>query len=189
MLLAFSSVSHARSVKQIFRDNGIAIALRAKFGKDKVVPSHKISIGVRDNIVTLRGELESQAQIDRAIEIAEQQKHVQEVQAYLVLEEYGELADNEKPKKSFLKSLFGGKDRKSSKKAEKSTEVKEKDLIPEKIDIDDNEKAQTELNRESLSAEFDDTGKETVTEKVAVSDNRENTAPTYEELLDDDTNY
>ena len=113
-LSLLANPAHAkRSFGQAITDEAIAFNLNAKFAKDKIVPAKNILVGVHNGVVTLRGELKNQDQINRAVEIAELQKGVKEVKAFLVLKEFGDLrgsqnnaSEERSEKKSFFKSLL-----------------------------------------------------------------------------------
>jgi hypothetical protein len=98
-----------RSFGEVISDEAIAFSLKTKYMKDRQVPANDIAIGVWKGIVTLKGEIERQEEINRAIEIAEQQKGVKEVKAFLVLKEYGRLQDSDKT--PFYKKWFKSSDR------------------------------------------------------------------------------
>lgn len=80
-----SATATKRSFGQVVDDSVIHVKLKTKFAKDKLVKARDINIDVYKGVVTLQGIVETQAQINRAIEIAEQQAGVREVKAYLVL--------------------------------------------------------------------------------------------------------
>ena len=130
-----------RSFGRAVSDEFIALKIHTKFMKDKSVPANDIMVGVRSGVVTLKGELKSQDQINRAIEIAERQKGVKEVKAYLVLKEFGELRSQKTArkdvsqlerdeKKPFLKNLFKPQKNSESEKIglPAKSNLKEKDL-------------------------------------------------------------
>ena len=106
--MACAPTAKKRSFGETFDDNVMAIRLRTKFLKDKVVPSQDISIKVRRGVVTLTGEVNRQEQLNRSIELAEMQPGVKEVKAYLVLREFGKLKQHAE-KKSIFKTLFSKK--------------------------------------------------------------------------------
>lgn len=82
-----ASTSSKRSVGEVFDDNVVAMKLRTKLAKDKTVNFGNMDIKVWKGIVTLTGSQANQEQIDRAIEVSEQQPGVKEVKAFLVLNE------------------------------------------------------------------------------------------------------
>ena len=81
-------------------------------------------------MVTLKGEIEKQEQINRAIELAEEQKGVKEVKAFLVLKPYGHL--RESGKKPFFRNWFKrsskGRAVTASGKTDNKTKLQEKNL-------------------------------------------------------------
>lgn len=80
-----SATSSKRSFGEVVDDNIILIKLKSKFVKDQVVKSSQIKAKVWKGVVSLSGVLDRQEQINRAIEITEQQRGVKEVRAYMVL--------------------------------------------------------------------------------------------------------
>lgn len=134
-----SATPKKRSFGQVIDDNVILVKLKTRFIKDKKVPSKDISIQVWKGVVTLKGELQTQEQINHAIELAEMQKGVREVKTYLVLNGFGELK-KPGPGNSF-KSIFKKKRyNKETKpvKDEKNQGYNEQDLL-EKEEMGDEE--------------------------------------------------
>lgn len=86
-LFACASTASKRSVGEVLDDNVVAMKLRTKLAKDKIVNFGNMDIKVWKGIVTLTGSQANQEQIDRAIEVSEQQAGVKEVKAFLVLNE------------------------------------------------------------------------------------------------------
>lgn len=133
LLLANCAASaQRRNFGEVIDDEAIAFSLKAKYMKDREVPANDISIGVWKGIVTLKGEIERQEHINRAIEIAERQKGVKEVKAFLVLKEYGRL--QETGKRPFYKKWFkkseGDRGTSSRERGNKGV-LREKDLTDE----------------------------------------------------------
>lgn len=126
LLISFSVNAQKRSFGDVVDDTLIASKLRIKFMNDKLVPAKDIKIKVLQGVVTLNGELTTQDEINRAIEISEKQNGVREVKAYLVLKEFGELR-SEPDKKGHGFSLFG-KRGESKPKQDNKDSLKEKDL-------------------------------------------------------------
>lgn len=95
IVLLTGSVAHAKSAKrsvgEVLDDNVISVKLKTRYMKDKVVNNTNIKIKVRRGVVQLSGVVNSQDEINRAIELAEKQRGVKEVKAYLVLKDVGEL--------------------------------------------------------------------------------------------------
>jgi hypothetical protein len=94
----FSSLACAASEKhrnfvEVVDDAVISNKLKITYFKDKVVKGTKVNIDTRRGVVTLRGRLENQEQIDRAIELAEKQKGVREVKSYLILKDGVEIEE------------------------------------------------------------------------------------------------
>lgn len=123
-----------RSFIAVVSDEVITLNLKTKFIKDKQVPANDIFISVRSGVVTLKGELSEQAQINRAVEISERQKGVKEVKAFLVLKEFGQLREDSKHggKQSFFKNIF--KPDKSNNKLTNNnkSKLREQNLVVEK---------------------------------------------------------
>lgn len=144
LILALFVARHGyakRSLGEAISDEVIAFHLNAKFAKDKIVPAKDILIGVKKGVVTLRGELKTQEQINRAIEIAELQKGVKEVKAFLVLKEFGNLREDDTAqnteKKSFFKSLLPSRSKEAGHQVAKSnSRLKEKTLHDTNNDSD-----------------------------------------------------
>ena len=80
-----SATASKRSLGETLDDNVIVVKLKTRFIKDKGVASNKIHIRSWKGVVTLSGALSQQEQIDRAIELAEQQGGVSEVKSHLVV--------------------------------------------------------------------------------------------------------
>lgn len=128
--LACASSTHKRSLGTIVDDSITAMGLKTKFIKDDSVPARDISVKVRHGVVTLTGELDNQNAVNRAIEVAEMQKGVKEVKAYLVLREFGNL--RQKPVgKPLFKTLFQNKRSKGSLSPKEG--LNEKDLDEETV--------------------------------------------------------
>lgn len=133
LTLNCAASSQSRSFGEVVDDEVIALSLKTKYMKDKGVPAKDVSIKVWRGIVTLKGELAEQEQINRAVELAELQKGVKEVKAFLVLKEFGELRETKTQskleKEPFYKKIFrsnGG-----SKFGKNKDTLKEKDLLDE----------------------------------------------------------
>jgi hypothetical protein len=93
-LLSISPVVQARrSFQAVVDDTVIASKLRFAYMKDGMVDARDITIKVLSGVVTLEGYVANQDQINRAIELAEKEKGVSEVKAYLVLREFGRLRE------------------------------------------------------------------------------------------------
>lgn len=126
MTVHCAASSQSRNFGEVLGDEVVAFRLKTKYMKDRDVPAKDISIDVWRGAVTLKGELVEQEQINRAIEIAERQKGVKEVKAFLVLKEFGESRKIKSERRSFFKKIFssGG-----SRIGKKRDALKEKDLV------------------------------------------------------------
>ncbi|MBI4411095.1 MAG: BON domain-containing protein [Deltaproteobacteria bacterium] len=133
-LIHCSATATRRSMGETLDDAVITNKLKTRFMKDKTIKAFQIDIDTWKGVVSLRGRVESQDQIYRAIEMAEQQAGVKEVKSYLVLR------NEEAPVKS------------SSPK--RKTIVEEEDVVEKDSakTIDDNE-AEPEANEPDQLAE------------------------------------
>lgn len=104
-LSSCAATAHKRSFGEVVDDNVVAMRLQSKYMKDETVKAKDLHIKVWKGVATLTGQVNSQAQINRAIEIAEQQKGIREVKAYLVLRGEGQLLEKIQTKKPFLPFL------------------------------------------------------------------------------------
>jgi hypothetical protein len=91
LLLQCSATVAKRSLGEVIDDTVIATKLKTRYIKDGVVDSKDIKVKVRKGVVQLSGVMTTQKEINRAIELAEKQRGVKEVKAYLVLKDVGEL--------------------------------------------------------------------------------------------------
>lgn len=123
-----SATPSKRSFGEVVDDNVIAVKLRSKYVKDKVLSAKNVNIKVRKGVVQLDGTLATQRQINRAIELAEQQRGVREVKAYLVLGGESKTARAAKPKKNFFSFLKVRSKSNSTTKASSTSKVVESDL-------------------------------------------------------------
>lgn len=85
VFLACSSTQGRRSVGEVIDDAVITNKIKAKFMKDKWVKSYQIDVDSWKGIVSLKGQVETQQQIDQAIQLAEAQPGVREVKSYLMI--------------------------------------------------------------------------------------------------------
>ena len=85
VLVSCSSTNHKRSVGEVIDDSVISNKLKVKYLKDKTVRGMKINVDTWKGVVSLRGRVEGQTQMDRAVEIAERQQGVREVKSYLII--------------------------------------------------------------------------------------------------------
>jgi len=126
MTLHCAASSQSRNFGEVVGDEVVAFRLKTKYMKDRDVPAKDISINVWRGAVTLKGELVEQEQINRAIEIAERQKGVKEVKAFLVLKEFGESRKIKSERQSLFKKIFNSS---GSKFGKKRDTLKEKNLV------------------------------------------------------------
>lgn len=87
LMFACSSTHEKRSIGEIIDDAVVTNKLKTKLMKDKGVKASQIDVDTWKGVVSLKGTVDSQSQIDRAIEIAERQAGVREVKSYLVIGE------------------------------------------------------------------------------------------------------
>ena len=66
-------------------DSGITTAVKTKFASDDIVKATDINVDTKDKVVTLRGEVQSSAAKDRAVEIARATDGVRDVVDVLVV--------------------------------------------------------------------------------------------------------
>ena len=66
-------------------DVGITTAVKSRFAKDDTVKAYQINVDTKDKVVTLRGEVETAAARDRAVELARTTEGVRDVVDVLVL--------------------------------------------------------------------------------------------------------
>ena len=84
-LVNCSATASSRSLGETLDDGVITNKLKTKFMKDKTVKAFQIDIDTWKGVVSLRGKVDSQNQIYKAIEMAERQTGVKEVKSYLVI--------------------------------------------------------------------------------------------------------
>ena len=82
---ACSATASKRSIGEVIDDAVITNKLKTSYMKDKGVKAHQIDVDTWKGVVSLRGRVESQDQINRAIELAERQPGVREVKSYLAI--------------------------------------------------------------------------------------------------------
>lgn len=119
---ACSSTPQKRSIGEVIDDSVISNKLKVKFLKDKSVKGFKINIDTWKGVVSLRGKVNTQEQINRAVEIAERQPGVREVKSYLVLKEQIKRAKKQKKSKT------------SKKKPKKQEEANAQESEPEVLE-------------------------------------------------------
>ena len=122
-VLAFTSITsissfatgHNLIVKKAVSDAGITATIKALYAKSAVVKMHDISVATNNKVVSLKGEVATDTQYERAIALAESIEGVKAVNAdrLTVKESKAPLADTyltAKVKGRFLKEkLFGSK--------------------------------------------------------------------------------
>lgn len=157
MILVFAVSCAAGGKKRTFGqaldDEFIALSLRTKFIKDKTVPSNEILINVWQGVVMLKGEMENQDEINRAIELAERQKGVKEVKAFLVLKSFGRLKEDKtkaKKKKSFFKEIFGTKEKSRSAKSDVLQEKNLQDPQRKQVQVSSQPQEQSLFEEDSM---------------------------------------
>lgn len=133
--VACSSTPTRRSFGQVIDDAVITNKLKVKFLKDKQVKGFKINIDTWKGIVSLRGRVDSQGQINRAIEMSEQQTGVREVKSYLVIKDSSYKSTkvtkkNKNPEVIEERDLAEAKIKKSSNKSIKKVEPAPEEEIP-----------------------------------------------------------
>lgn len=84
-LVACSSTPHKRSVGEVIDDSVISNKLKIKYLKNIHMRALKINIDTWKGVVTLKGKVKSQDQIDKAVDIAERQPGVKEVKSNLTV--------------------------------------------------------------------------------------------------------
>lgn len=87
VLISLNSWAGDRSLGEVIDDGVITNTLKIKFMKDEVVKAKEIDIDTYKGVVSLYGGVDSQEQINRAIEIAEMQAGVKEVKSYLTIKD------------------------------------------------------------------------------------------------------
>ena len=66
-------------------DAGITTAVKSKFAKDETVKAYQINVDTKDKVVTLKGEVDTAAARDRAVELARATEGVRDVVDVLAL--------------------------------------------------------------------------------------------------------
>jgi hyperosmotically inducible protein len=87
LLASSSGFAKDRSLRQVIDDGVITNSLKIKFMKDKKVKANQLDVDTFKGVVSLYGAVDSQAQINRVIEIAEIQQGVKEVKSYLTIKD------------------------------------------------------------------------------------------------------
>lgn len=148
-VLACSSTQKHRSFGEVLDDGVISNKLKVRYMKDKTIKASQINIDTRRGVVSLKGVVDSQDQINRAIELAERQAGVREVKSYLMTRGgspsvAGEPRKDKKNKKGIEERDIGGDARsgenspKTEKASEPSTPPSPKtDHQPDPMELDD----------------------------------------------------
>ena len=151
-IMACSATPSKRSTGEVIDDNVILLKLRTKLVKNKIVQAGNIKLTIWKGVVSMNGVMATQSEINRAIEIAEQQLGVKEVKAYLVLDSQNEPVD---PHKKSAWSFLSAKKSKNNKDEEDV--VQESDLIEE-----EGTKQDQKSTNQNKDQDVDKTTKETV---------------------------
>ncbi len=85
-LLSCSATTQKRSFGEVIDDAVITNKLKTKYVKDKLVKAGHINVDTWKGVVSLKGTVGSQEEIDRAIDLAERQVGVKEVKSYLLVD-------------------------------------------------------------------------------------------------------
>lgn len=137
--LGCSSTPTRRSFGETVDDAVITNKLKVRFMKDKTVKAFKVDIDTWKGIVSLRGKVNSQKQINRAIELAEQQHGVREVKSYLILKDRPATARKSKKKRTEVVEVIEEEDLTvektdgDSKKVEEVVEETEEEFVDEDV--------------------------------------------------------
>jgi len=75
-----------RTVGETFDDAGITMRVKGRLLDDPLVKGLQIDVDTRDGVVFLTGSVESDAQRDKAIDLARHTEQVQDVQANLTIQ-------------------------------------------------------------------------------------------------------
>jgi len=92
-----------RSFGEVVDDGMISNKLKVKYLKDKEIKGFQINVDTWRGVVSLQGRVNTQEQINRSIEIAEQQKGVREVKSYLLLKDEGNKSNKSRIKERDVK--------------------------------------------------------------------------------------
>ena len=75
-----------RTVGEVVTDSGITMSVKSRLLDDPQVKGHRIDVDTRDAIVYLTGSVNSDAERDKAIQLAKDTKGVREVKANLTIQ-------------------------------------------------------------------------------------------------------
>jgi len=82
-----SETEHAATeTKSAVSDASITAAVKSKFAADDLVAAHDINVTTDNGVVALTGKVNSQTELDRAIEIANNTEGVRTVRSYLTVD-------------------------------------------------------------------------------------------------------
>ncbi len=98
-MMSCASTSSKRSFGEVVDDSVLVNKVKVRLIKNKITNGLKVNVDAWKGIVTLKGRLNSQEQINKSIEIAESEVGVRQVKSYLVLKNeqgYGENHSNKK---------------------------------------------------------------------------------------------
>ncbi|EKD42118.1 MAG: transport-associated protein [uncultured bacterium] len=106
-LTSCASTPVKRNLSEVIDDSVISNRLKVRYIKDTLVKGFDINIDTYKGIVSLKGQLEDQSQINRAIEIAERENGVKEVKSYLYIDpaQNKEYVSEQKGYKQKIKSV------------------------------------------------------------------------------------
>ena len=82
-----TSWARDRSFREVVDDGVITNTLKIKFMRDDLVKAKEIDIDTYKGVVSLYGGVDSQEQVNRAIEVSEMQIGVKEVKSYLTVKD------------------------------------------------------------------------------------------------------
>lgn len=80
---AYVATQEDRSTSEVLRDQGITASVKAKLLADQTVPGMDINVDTHKGVVSMRGVLKRQAEVDQAIKLARSVNGVKDVEPYL----------------------------------------------------------------------------------------------------------
>jgi hypothetical protein len=87
LLGLFGAAALAVTVGCAQTDSGITTNVKSKFATDDIVKAYQIDVDTRDHVVTLRGEVDSAAARERAVQLASATNGVRDVVDQLVIDD------------------------------------------------------------------------------------------------------
>ena len=81
-----ATVDATKEVGETIEDGSITAAVKMRFANDEVVSAGNIDVDTNNGIVTLNGTVGTQAEADRAIELAQTVSGVKNVRSNLIVE-------------------------------------------------------------------------------------------------------